>query len=72
MSRYSGPVPVPLAQFEAAVRAQVARTRLNRDSSCITVTFSSVARAAGVLRRLPQLAASDQLAVVSRYSDQSD
>jgi hypothetical protein len=31
MSRYLGPVPVSLAQYEAAVRAQVARTRLNRD-----------------------------------------
>jgi hypothetical protein len=31
ISRYSGPVPVPLAQYEGTVRAQVARTRLNRD-----------------------------------------
>lgn len=31
ISRYLGPVPVSLAQYEAAVRAQVARTRLNRE-----------------------------------------
>jgi len=29
--RYCGPVPVPLSQYEAVVRAQVARTRLNRE-----------------------------------------
>lgn len=29
-SRYTGPLPVTLAQYEAAVRSQVARTRLNR------------------------------------------
>ena len=29
--RYSGPVPVPLAQYETVVRSQVARTRLNRE-----------------------------------------
>lgn len=28
--RYAGPVPVPLSQYEAAIRSQVARTRLNR------------------------------------------
>jgi hypothetical protein len=31
ISRYAGPVPVPLVQYEATVRAQVARTRLNLD-----------------------------------------
>jgi len=30
VSRYRGPAPVSLAQYEAAVRSQVARTRLNR------------------------------------------
>ena len=30
ISRYAGPVPVSLPQYEAAVRSQVARTRLNR------------------------------------------
>jgi hypothetical protein len=30
VSRYCGPVPVPLSLYERAVRAQVARTRLNR------------------------------------------
>jgi hypothetical protein len=31
ISRYAGPIPVPLTQYETAVRSQVARTRLNRD-----------------------------------------
>jgi len=31
VSRYTGPVPVPLAAYEAAVRSQVARTRVNRE-----------------------------------------
>ncbi|HWF11471.1 MAG TPA: hypothetical protein VG297_23545 [Bryobacteraceae bacterium] len=31
MSRYLGPVPVSLAQYETTVRAQVARTHLNRE-----------------------------------------
>ena len=29
ISRYVGPIPVPLTQYEVAVRSQVARTRLN-------------------------------------------
>lgn len=31
ISKYVGPVPVPLAQYEATVRAQIGRTRLNRN-----------------------------------------
>jgi hypothetical protein len=32
ISAYAGPVPVPLAQYEAAVRAQTGRTRVNRET----------------------------------------
>jgi hypothetical protein len=31
ISAYAGPVPVPLAQYESAVRSQIGRTRVNRE-----------------------------------------
>ena len=34
VSRYAGPVPVSLAQYESAVRAQIARFPINRKTLC--------------------------------------
>jgi hypothetical protein len=50
ISRYSGPVPVPLVQYEATVRAQVARTHLNRDR--LAKAYQDLSVPADLLHRL--------------------
>jgi predicted ATPase with chaperone activity len=49
-SRYAGPLPVPLAQYESAVRSQVARTRLNR--ARLEAAYQDLTLPADLLARL--------------------
>ena len=50
LSRYAGSVPVSLPQYEAAVRSQVARTRLNH--ARLREAYADLSLPAGMLHRL--------------------
>ena len=50
VSRYVGPVPVPLEKYEAAVRSQVARTRINKAS--LHAAYGDLTLDPGLLSRL--------------------
>jgi hypothetical protein len=50
ISRYIGPVPVPLAAYETAVRAQVAKTKVNQTR--LREAYADLTLDAGLLSRL--------------------
>jgi hypothetical protein len=50
ITRYGGPVPVPLSSYEAVVRAQVAKTKVNR--ARMREAYKDLTLDAGLLNRL--------------------